>query len=105
MRVRYQQNKGEEIELSGQEVQTLIMTDLFRDAMFSIANERGSAIYSDDMLEALQLVQQRGYTLAIVSGMRLDIITGLLSITQCHLRFDISSMDRIQCSAETTMRY
>ena len=39
-------------------------------------------------MHALKLIQNRGYKLAIVSGIRKDIITGLLAITQCPITFD-----------------
>ncbi len=85
---RFLQSHGFEIELNGTEYETMMMTDRFRDEAFKIAKERGLNIFSDGMIDALQTVQRRGYKLAIVSGMRLDIIAGLLGITLCPLRFD-----------------
>ena len=88
MTFRFLQTHGFEIELTGTEYETMIMTDRFRDEAFKIAKERGLKIFSDGMIDSLRAIQRRGYKLAIVSGMRLDIITGLLEITLCPVKFD-----------------
>jgi len=88
MKIDFIQNYGNEIQLSGKDAKTMIMTDLFRDCMYLIAAEKGQKIYTDGILYSLKKIQERGYKLAIVSGIRKDIITGILSITKCPLKFD-----------------
>lgn len=88
MKVRYVQNYGKEIELSGKDIKTMIMTDLFRDANYQIAAEKGLKMFPEGMLNALLAVQKKGYKLAIVSGTRTDIITGIFAITKCPVKFD-----------------
>ncbi len=87
-KIKYLQNYGNEIELSGDDVNTIIMTDLFRIGMYSVAREHSKEIYSDGILDVLKIIQERGYKLAIVSGIREDIITGIFSITDCPIKFD-----------------
>jgi len=88
MKISFMQNRGGEVELSGRDVKTMIMTDLFRNAMYLVAKEHGKRIYADGVLETLKLIQKRGFKLAIVSGIRKDIITGMLAITNCPVKFD-----------------
>jgi len=88
MKIGFVHNYNGEIELSGKDVKTIIMTDLFRDCMYLVASENGQNIYADGILDSLKAVQDRGYKLAIVSGIRKDIITGLLAITKCPVKFD-----------------
>jgi phosphoglycolate phosphatase-like HAD superfamily hydrolase len=86
--IRYVQNRGKEMTLSGKDVQTLIMTDLFRDCMYAVAKERGANVFQDGFVAALQKIQKNGFKLAIASGMRTDIISGVLAIAQCPVAFD-----------------
>lgn len=88
MKISFVQNYDGEIELSGKDVKTIIMTDLFRDCMYLVASENGQKIYADGILDSLKIIQSKGYKLAIVSGIRKDIITGVLAITKCHVKFD-----------------
>jgi phosphoglycolate phosphatase-like HAD superfamily hydrolase len=88
MNIGFVQNHNGEIELSGRDVKTMIMTDLFRNAMYLVAKEHQKKIYADGILETLKLIQNRGFKLAIVSGIRKDIITGMLAITNCPVTFD-----------------
>ncbi len=88
MKFKYVQNYGKEIELSGRDVKTIIMTDLFRDANYLIAAEKGLKMFPDGMLDALKAVQKKGFKLAIVSGTRTDIITGIFAITKFPVKFD-----------------
>ncbi|MFO7710651.1 MAG: HAD hydrolase-like protein [Candidatus Woesearchaeota archaeon] len=88
MGIDYVQNYGDEITLSGKDVKTIMMTDLFRNAMYLVAKKHGISIFREGMLAALQELVNRGYKLAIVSGIRTDIITGMLSITKCPIKFD-----------------
>lgn len=88
MKIVFVQNHDGELELSGRDIKTMIMTDLFRNAMYLVAKEHGKRIYADGILETLKLIQKRGFKLAIVSGIRKDIITGMLAITNCPVKFD-----------------
>ncbi len=88
MRIRTRQNYGGSLELMGKDIKTMIMTDLFRNFMYLVAQERGLGIYVNGMLDALIAIQEGGYKLAIVSGIREDIITGMFAITKCPVRFD-----------------
>jgi phosphoglycolate phosphatase-like HAD superfamily hydrolase len=88
MKITMQQNHGRELVLSGKEVKTMIMTDLFRDCMYSIAADYKEAIFHEGFLDALQHIKKQGYKLAIVSGIRTDIITGILQIAKCPVHFD-----------------
>ncbi|MFH1331835.1 MAG: HAD hydrolase-like protein [archaeon] len=88
LKIRFIQNYGEEIELFGSDVKTMIMTDLFRNGMYLVAAKYGKGIYADGILDSLKKIQGGGYKLAIVSGIRQDIITGVLAITKCPVKFD-----------------
>ncbi len=88
MKIGFIQNYAGEIELSGKDVKTIIMTDLFRDCMYLVAKENMAKIYSNGILDSLKIIQKRGYKLAIVSGIRKDIITGILAITKCPIKFE-----------------
>jgi len=88
MKINFVQNYDGEIKLPGKDVKTMIMTDLFRDCMYLVAKEYGERIYTEDIIEALKVVKERDYKLAIVSGIRTDIITGVLAITKCPIDFD-----------------
>jgi phosphoglycolate phosphatase-like HAD superfamily hydrolase len=112
MSIGFIHNYNGEIELSGKDVKTIIMTDLFRDCMYLVASENGQKIYADRILDSLKVIQNRGYKLAIVSGIRKDIITGLLAITKCPVKFDyiygqdpvLSKDDNEQLNIELTKK-
>ena len=86
--IGYVQNKGEDISLSVKEIKTMMMTDLFRNAMYAVAKERGKDIFNEGFEETLIELKKRNYSLAIVSGIRRDIIEGLLAITGFTVSFD-----------------
>lgn len=88
MSVKYVQNYGGEIELSGKDMKTVVMTELFKFTNFEIAAEKGLGIFAEGMIGALGKIKERGFKLAIVSGTRSDIITGLFAITKCPVEFD-----------------
>lgn len=87
MKITFVQCYGSEFELSGKDVKTMIMTDLFRNGMYWVAAKYGKAIYREGMLDSLDVIQKRDYKLAIVSGIRKDIITGMFAITKCPVKF------------------
>ncbi|RJQ15677.1 HAD family hydrolase [Candidatus Woesearchaeota archaeon] len=88
MQISFVQSYGREIVLSGKDVKTMMMTDLFRNCMYAVAREYGKKIFVTGMIASLQRIQKKGYKLAIVSGVRKDIITGMLAIVKCPLQFD-----------------
>ncbi|MBU0930242.1 MAG: HAD hydrolase-like protein [Nanoarchaeota archaeon] len=88
MNIGFIQNYDGEIILTGKDIKTIIMTDLFRNCMYLVASENRQKIYSNGILDSLKVIQKRGYKLAIVSGIRKDIITGMLAITKCPIKFD-----------------
>ena len=88
MKIKFMQNYGKEIELNGKDVKTMIMTDLFRNSMYLVAKENGLKIFADGFLDTLKEIQKMGYKLAIVSGKRKDIITGMFEIAKCPIKFD-----------------
>ncbi len=88
MRLQYTTNAKEDIELSGEAVQNQIATTLFQIGMFMAAKKYRQEILPEGMLKQLQRLQELGYTLAIVSGVRTDIISGMLQIAEIPLEFD-----------------
>jgi phosphoglycolate phosphatase-like HAD superfamily hydrolase len=88
MKLNFTNNHDKDVVLSGNEIQTMIMTDLFRNAMYEQALQHGQNIFADGMITALTKNKSKGYKLAIVSGIRTDIISGMLAITNCPLEFD-----------------
>lgn len=88
MEISFIQNYGEEIRLNGKDVKTMIMTDLFRDCMYFAAKKNGLKVYPEGLLGALKNIKKNGYKLAIISGIRTDIISGILAITKCPIKFD-----------------
>ena len=79
---------GEKMALPGKDAKTMIMTDLFRNASFEVAKEDGLSLYPEGMVEALRAIKEKGFKLAIFSGTRTDIITGMLEITGFPVKFD-----------------
>jgi phosphoglycolate phosphatase-like HAD superfamily hydrolase len=88
MKIAYVNNYGNQIELSGKSVKTMIMTDLFRNAMYFVANELKKDIFTEDMIDSLCYIKDLGYKLAVFSGIRTDIISGMLEISNQELKFD-----------------
>ena len=88
MKINFRNNYAKEVSLSGKDIKTMIMTDLFRNSMYLVAVENKLNIYADGILDALNSIQKKGYKLAIVSGIRTDIITGIFEITNCPVKFD-----------------
>ncbi len=70
----------DEITLSGENIQTQIATNLFQIGMYVCAKKYGESFFTPHFIKTLQTIRERGYTLAIVSGIRTDIISGILEI-------------------------
>lgn len=76
----------EEKTLSADETHNAIATTLFQLGLYEQANKQQTNIYTQGILPALTKAKAAGYELAITSGVRTDIITGVLAITnQQHL--------------------
>jgi len=80
MNILYRQNDMSLIDLSGEDMQNHISTNLFQIGMFMVAKKHGSAVFADGLIEELKRIKKLGYQIAIVSGVRTDIISGMLEI-------------------------
>ena len=87
-KVRYRENDLDFMELSGEDVQNQISTNLFQIGMYMVAKKYGKNIVPEGLIEQLQRVKDLGYKLAIVSGVRTDIISGMLQIAGIPFEFD-----------------
>ncbi|MFH0870779.1 MAG: HAD hydrolase-like protein [archaeon] len=88
MTVLYRENNLALLNLTGEEMKNQIATNLFQIGMFMAAKKHGRNIFPAGLLNQLQKIQRAGYKLAIVSGVRTDIISGMLAITKAPIRFD-----------------
>jgi len=86
--VKYRKNDTGLMELSGEDVQNQISTNLFQIGMFMAAKKHGKEIASKGLIEQLIRIKKLGYKLAIVSGVRTDIISGMLQIAELDVEFD-----------------
>ncbi len=87
-KVKYRKNDLEDIELTGSQVQNQMATNLFQFGMYMAAKEFGKEMVPFGFVEQLQRIKSLGYKLAIVSGVRTDIISGMLEISGIDLEFD-----------------
>ena len=88
VRIRYRENDLDFLELRGEDVQNQISTNLFQIGMYMVAKKYGKDIVPDGLIQQLQRIKDCGYKLAIVSGVRTDIISGMLQIAQVPVEFD-----------------
>ncbi len=72
---------GEVLEVPGEAFQNIIATNLFMIGCFQAAKELGLKAFPEGLDKELLRLQEDGFTLAIVSGVRSDIISGVLEIT------------------------
>ena len=86
--IKYRKNDLEFMELSGEQTQNQISTNLFQIGMFMAARRYGRDIVPEGLIEQLQRIKSMGYKLAIVSGVRTDIISGMLKIAEIPVEFD-----------------
>ena len=84
-KILYRSNDGREVVLSGEQAQNQMATNLFQIGMYMAAKKHGKKIFSPDFLEVLKKIKKKGYALAIVSGVRTDIISGMLEIVGVNL--------------------
>lgn len=87
-KVRYRKNDLAFMNLSGEQVQNQISTNLFQIGMYMAAKKHGKKIIPEGLVEQLQRIQKKDYKLAIVSGVRTDIISGMLQIAGVPVQFD-----------------
>lgn len=78
----------EDKEQSAQETHNQIATTLFQLGLYEQANKQQKNIYAPGILQALKQAKKKGYELAIASGVRTDIINGVLAITGEENLFD-----------------
>ncbi len=88
MKVHYRKNDLGFMDLTGEQVQNQIATNLFQIGMFMAAKKHGLGIFPEGLVQQLKRIKKLGYKLAIVSGVRTDIISGMLQISKAGLEFD-----------------
>lgn len=88
VQIKYRENDLDFVELTGEQVQNQISTNLFQIGMYMVAKKYGRDIVPEGLIEQLQRIKRRGYKLAIVSGVRTDIISGMLEIAGIPVKFD-----------------
>jgi len=72
--------------ITDDKVLTVLSTDIFKIHMFAVAKEKGKNIFRRGILDALKKLRKDGYQIAVMSGVRSDIIFGMLKITKAdHL--------------------
>jgi len=86
--IRYRKNDHDFMDLSGLEIKNQISTNLFQIGMFMAAKKYKENIIPDGLIEQLIRIKTLGYKLAIISGVRTDIISGMLKIANIQLEFD-----------------
>ncbi len=79
-KIKYRENDLRFMELTGENVQNQIATNLFQIGMYLAAKIHGMDIFPKGFVEQLKRIKKLGYKLAIVSGVRTDIISGMLQI-------------------------
>jgi phosphoglycolate phosphatase-like HAD superfamily hydrolase len=87
-KIKYRKNDLDFMELTGKEVQNQISTNLFQIGMYMVAKKYGKSIFPEGLIEELQRIKRLGYKLAIISGVRTDIISGMLQIAETNVEFD-----------------
>ena len=80
MKILCRDNNKKFTEVSEQKYLNQISTDLFRIGMFKAAKKYGSEIFVQGIIDVLKKLNDSGYKIAIVSGVRNDIISGVLQI-------------------------
>ncbi len=88
MRIEYTENDLDRVEIEGEKYQNQIATNLFQLGMYMAAKKYTKKMIPEGFVEELQRIKQLGYKLAIASGVRTDIISGMLQIAQIDVPFD-----------------
>jgi len=85
MKVQYRENDLDRLEMTGEQVQNQIATTLFQMGMYMSAKKYRKEMVPAGLLDQLQAAKDKGFKLAIVSGVREDIITGMLAIADINI--------------------
>lgn len=80
MSVRYRENDGDYLDLIGSDLQNQIATNLFQIGMYKVAKKYGLGIFNDGFVDTLLELRGKGKVVAIASGVRADIISGMMQI-------------------------
>ena len=88
MKITYRENNLEFMNINGGTYQNQVSTNLFQIGMYMAAKKHSAAMIPEGLVEELQRIKKLGYKLAIVSGVRTDIISGILQIAKIPLTFD-----------------
>lgn len=88
MKVFYRENNLEFMNIPAEQYQNQISTNLFQIGMYGVAKKYGLKIFPEGFIEQLRRLKELGYKLAIVSGVRTDIISGMLQISELDFEFD-----------------
>ena len=86
--IDYRENGGRFMKLTGEQMQNQIATNLFQLGMYITAYKYKSKIIREGLVKELQREKRLGYKLAIISGVRTDIISGMLQIAKLPVKFD-----------------
>lgn len=74
--------------IKDQDKLTIMSTNFFKYHMFAVANERKDEIFQDGIMKLVEDLKKKGNRIAIVSGIRTDIIEGMLEIVEKKSLFD-----------------
>lgn len=88
MKIKYRTNDLRFLEINGEDYQNQIATNLFQIGMYQVANKHKQNIFPKGLIDQLKRIKKLGYKLGIVSGVRQDIISGMLQIAEIPLGFD-----------------
>lgn len=88
IKISYRKNDLGFMELTGEQIQNQISTNLFQIGMYMVAKKYRKKIFPKGLIKELIRIKKLGYKLAIVSGVRTDIISGMLKIAGIRLEFD-----------------
>jgi len=88
MTLLYRENDLDFMKIKGEHYNNQISTNLFQIGMFMAAKKHGKKIFPTGLLEQLQRIKRSGFKLAVVSGVRTDIISGMLAIAKAPVKFD-----------------
>lgn len=87
-KIQYRENLLQQVILTGTQMHNQIATTLFQIGMYMAAKKHKTSIVPDGFVDQLKRIKNLGYKLAIVSGVREDIITGMLTIANLPDLFD-----------------
>lgn len=88
MVIRYRKNDLKYMDIPAKDYKNQVSTNLFQVGMFIIAKTYKKRIFTEGIIEELERIKGLGYRLAIVSGVRTDIISGMLQIAGSPVEFD-----------------